>query len=288
MRRRRRRSNTVAVLPILCTLANLVAGFAAIHYASKDPGSRVFFDWTPLTFAGVLIFVGMFFDAIDGSIARLTRSESDIGAQLDSLADMVTFGVAPAYMTLRLVTIHLNTEDALWVIGPEADSVFGKVVWAAAAVYVSCAALRLARFNVENDHSSVNEHRMFRGLPSPGAAGAVASLAILHQHVFVTLLGSDIPQAYVKAAAVGIPFVMMLCAFAMVSAIPYVHVANKYLGGARSFTYIVRVVVVLALLLWWLQVTLAVAFTAYALSGPIRLIMHRMRGRAVPPTPTLN
>src|SRR5687767_24594 len=74
--RRRRRLPPVSVIPTLCTLGNLIAGFAAIHYAAKqpDPAAPLLWHWTPLTFAGALIFLGMFLDAIDGSLARLTRS----------------------------------------------------------------------------------------------------------------------------------------------------------------------------------------------------------------------
>ncbi|MCI0364291.1 MAG: CDP-alcohol phosphatidyltransferase family protein [Phycisphaerales bacterium] len=268
----------VSVIPTLCTLGNLIAGFAAIHYAAKqpDPTAPLLWHWTPLTFAGALVFLGMFLDAVDGSLARLTRSNSEIGAQLDSLADILTFGVAPAFMTIRLVSIHL--QEAGWIIGPEADNVFGKIIWSAAAVYVCCAALRLARFNVEmGGAGAINDHSLFRGLPSPGAAGAVTSLVILHQHLLVTKFQAS--PAFVQTAAMGIPFVMLLCGFAMVSTIPYVHMTNRYVRGPQSFHYIVRMVVILALAIWWFQEVLAVAFTAYALSGPVRLIMHKLKLR---------
>ena len=94
----------VSTIPTLFTLANLVCGFAAIHYASKPIGTTTIFDWSTLTVAGLLVFVGMFFDSIDGAVARLTKSMSDVGAMLDSLSDIVTFGVAPALMMLRLVS----------------------------------------------------------------------------------------------------------------------------------------------------------------------------------------
>jgi CDP-diacylglycerol--serine O-phosphatidyltransferase len=269
----------VSVIPTLCTLGNLIAGFAAIHYAAKDPDVRLLWGWTPLTFAGALVFLGMFLDAVDGSLARLTRSSSEIGAQLDSLADVLTFGVAPAFMTIRLVSIHLA--DAGWIIGPEADNVFGKIIWSAAAVYVCCAALRLARFNVEMDNNPINDHSLFRGLPSPGAAGCVTSLVILHQHYLVIKFGGDVPAAFVKGAALGIPLVMLLCALGMVSAIPYIHFANRYFRGPKNFAYIVRLVVILALCIWLFQETLAVGFTVYALSGPIWLLLHRLRHRSM-------
>jgi CDP-diacylglycerol--serine O-phosphatidyltransferase len=269
---------SMSVLPTLCTLGNLIAGFAAIHYAAREPNVRLLWhDWTPLTLAGALIFFGMLLDAFDGSLARLTRSNSPLGAQLDSLADVVTFGVAPAFITIRLIMNHLAVDG--FIIGPEADGLFGKVIWGAAAVYVACAALRLARFNVEMDNAEVNDHSLFRGLPSPGAAGTVASLVILHQHLMVKFFSdAAAPSTFIKSAALGIPAIMLLCAFAMVSNIPYLHFTNRFVRGPRDFPYIVRTVIILAFAIWWFKYTLAAAFTAYALSGPWRMLW-RMRRR---------
>lgn len=265
----------MSVLPTLCTLGNLVCGFAAIHYAAIAPETRVLWGWTPLTLAGALLFLGMLLDAVDGSLARLTRSSSPLGAQLDSLSDVVTFGVAPAFMTIRLAMNYLAGDE--FIIGPEADNVFGKIIWGTAAVYVSCAALRLARFNVEQDKSESEDHGMFRGLPSPGAAGTVASLVILHQHLLVTMFGGDVSMELVRYTALVIPAATLLCAFGMVSDIPYIHFTNRFVRGPRDFPYIVRIVVVLAVAIWWFQVTLAAAFMVYALSGPVKLLMKRMR-----------
>ncbi len=295
---RRRRVPGISVLPTLFTLGNLVAGFAAIHFAARD--AQEFqgpWGWTGLTIAGILIFVGMLFDGVDGSIARLTRSSSTIGAQLDSLCDMLTFGVAPAFMALRLVIGHFEESAAIvaangterWVIGPEADTVLGRIVWAIAAVYVCCACMRLARFNVESGLSQVNDHRLFRGLPTPGAAGAVASLVLLHQHFLVVRAGGEVPHDLVRWTTLVIPAAMALCALAMVSSIPYLHFANNYLRGPKSFAYIVRIVVPLVLAIWWLQEMLALAFLTYALSGPVRLGWRWIRrGKPIREKPQMN
>ena len=283
----------MSVLPTLCTLGNLICGFAAIFYAAREPNLHMLWrDWTPLTLAGGLIFLGMFLDAIDGSLARLTNATSALGAQLDSLADVVTFGVAPAFMTLRLVAHHIEGSGYIF-IGPEADNIFGKIIWGAAAVYVCCAALRLARFNVEMDNDPVNDHSLFRGLPSPGAAGTVASLVILHQHLLVTwfdgapvvpgeVLQPDAPLSFVQWSALGIPLIMLCCAFGMVSNVPYIHMTNRYVRGPRSFGYLVRLVIVLARAVWSFRWALAIVFTAYALSGPARLIWSRVHRRSTP------
>lgn len=275
-RYRRRAIRSVSVMPTLCTLGNLVAGFAAIHYASMPPEFTGPWGWSGLTFAGALVFLGMFLDAIDGSLARLTRSISEVGGQLDSLADMVTFGLVPAYMTLRLVGQYLNEASGVTVIGPEADDALAKVIWAVAVVFVCCAALRLARFNVEAGPAGIERSGSFRGLPSPGAAGAVVSLIILHQHLLAKF-AEDVPMSYVRGTALGIPGVALLCALAMVSSIAYPHFTNRFVYGTRSFGYMVRIVVPLALAVWWLQETLAVIFTLYALSGPVTTVLARRR-----------
>ena len=269
----------VSVMPTLITLGNLVAGFSAIHYASKPDNFVGPWGWSGLTFAACLVFLGMMLDSVDGWVARLTRTTSALGGQLDSLADVVTFGVAPAYKMLQLVRHHVVDDTGAWIIGPEADDVLGKAIWAIAVVYVCCAALRLARYNVETGLGTIDHGSKFRGLPSPGAAGAVASLILLHQHLLVGRLGDEVPAALARGTALGLPFVALLCAFAMVSTVPYVHVANRYIYGARSYPYVVRLVVTVALLIWIPPYALAVLFTAYALSGPGQMVIRRFRGQ---------
>src|SRR5207248_7895554 len=107
----------------------------------------------------------MVFDVFDGLAARLSRSASNFGGQLDSLCDAISFGAAPAFLLLRL--------------GPSAEKPFlHQTLAVIATLYVLCAVLRLARFNVENTPDPAS-HKRFRGLPSPAAAGCLASLAVL-------------------------------------------------------------------------------------------------------------
>lgn len=272
--RRRRRAAVISVTPTLFTLGNLVAGFAAIHYAAKPIDYATPWGWSSLTFAGVLVFLGLFLDSIDGTVARWTRSESDLGAQLDSLCDLVTFGVAPAFMMLRLVSSYGALNDGVHILGPEQEHALARLVWGVAAVFVCCTALRLARFNIEGRSSDVEDHMTFRGLPSPGAAGAVVSLIMLHQHWLAT-----VSDTLAQWAAWVLPGVTLLCAVAMVSSIPFVHFTNRYLAGPRSFSYVARVAVMLGLAIWWLQEVMAFIFTTYALSGPAQLILTKMKGR---------
>lgn len=291
LRRRFRPVPPLSVMPTLLTLGNLLCGFAAIHYAALPIGPSQVFGWSTLTVAGAILFLAMFFDALDGTVARLTRSSSDFGAQLDSLADIVSFGVAPAYMMLRLVSHYYGpgwTEAAgggLSILGPDADSAYGKLAWTVAAIFVSCAALRLARFNIETPSPAEEDHRSFRGLPTPGAGGTVASLIVLHQHLLVKTFDESAPPQFARLSSLFIPLVTLLCALAMVSRMRYAHLVNRYLRGRRSFRYIVWLVIPAVAAILWLQVTMAIGFVLYALSGPWNAILRRQRPPMPPDSP---
>ncbi len=282
--RKRRRRRAASALPTLMTLGNLVCGFAAIYYASKPPETTSFFGWYSLTVAGALVFLGMLFDALDGSVARLTRSTSDLGAQLDSLADVVTFGVAPAFMMLRLVSDYYGSEwgmasahQGASILGP-ADSSYAKVLWAIAAFYLCSAALRLARFNVESKSAKSDDHMYFKGLPSPGAGGTIGALVLLHQHVLFTRPDVEANLSFARAAALGIPFVALVVSIGMISSLPYVHFANQVLRARRTFTSLAKIVLPVTFLVWWPQEVLAIGFVAYALSGPVLWLWRRRLG----------
>ena len=271
--RRRRVLPPQVVWPLLFTLGNLIAGFAAIHYAYKGAEWHGPWGWSGLTMAGALIFLGMLLDSFDGAVARLTNSVTELGAALDSLADLVTCGVAPAVMVLALVSSYLGTDGSLTLLGPDADLPWGKVVWGIAAVYVCCTALRLARFTVETEPAKgPNEDMAFHGLPSPGAAGLIAAIILLHQHV---LAGGTETLWIGRAYAFGVPIVMLIGAIAMVSKIPYDHFINRYLGRPQSFRFIAFLVIIIFTCIWWFQETVAIGFIAYALTGPIYVLRNR-------------
>jgi CDP-diacylglycerol--serine O-phosphatidyltransferase len=261
------------VWPLLFTLGNLVAGFAAIHYATKGENWVGPWGWSGLTMAGSLVFLGMFLDSVDGSVARLTKSVTELGAMLDSLADLVTCGVAPAMMVLALVGSYLGEDGHLTVLGPDADMPWGKVVWAIAAVYVCCTALRLARFNVEtHPEEGPDDDIAFHGIPSPGAAGVVVALIMLHQHI----LANGVEAVWIgRAYAFGVPIVALSCALAMVSNIPYKHFVSKYLVKPQSFRFLSTTVIIIFSAIWWFQETVAFGFVWYALTGPIQVIRNR-------------
>ena len=263
-KRRRVARKTVAVLPTLLTLGNLLSGFAAIFAASRlleDP-SALPFDWTPLTFAAIFIFLGMAFDSLDGGVARLTRSATELGEQLDSMADMVTFGVAPAFLAVQLVGVGVPFISEL----ENDDALFDRIAIVVAAIYVVCSALRLARFNIELEGDDEASHASFKGLPSPGAAGTVASLILLHQH-FLARYPAD--HWSVEVAAVVMVGVMLLAALAMVSAFRYVHVVNRFLRGRAPIGSLAHAVIVALLLVVYPQAALAGIFVLYALSAPV-------------------
>ena len=175
-----RKIRTIAVLPTLFTLGNLVCGFFSIVVASRverpltdrippSPGRRrrQAFDSNDPThnimLSGWLIFLGMIFDALDGHVARLARTSSDFGAELDSLCDVVSFGVAPGFLLVKMCPyLAYYHPEAIWVI---------------AAALPVCAALRLARFNVETPHGrrSFELQRTCRARRRPGRSPALRS-----------------------------------------------------------------------------------------------------------------
>ncbi|MCE9590708.1 MAG: CDP-alcohol phosphatidyltransferase family protein [Planctomycetes bacterium] len=280
-RRRRAARRTAAALPTLFTLGNLLCGFASIFMASRDPGdpaSHLPWHWTPLTFSAVFIFLGMAMDGLDGRIARLTHSTSDLGEQLDSMADMVTFGVAPAFMAVQLVGVGVPfVGEALEGI----EGMFNRVALVTACIYVACAALRLARFNIEVAKPAESDHMSFKGLPSPGAAGTVASLVLLHQHFVYKNIQSPLGggEWSKTLSAYGMVAIMLLAAFAMVSRLRYVHVVNRYLRGRVPFRRVAMVVVIGLLMIVNLQGSLAAVFALYALSAPTVWLWARVTGK---------
>ncbi len=147
-------------LPNMFTLAALFSGFYAIVQAMNER----------FEYAAMGIFVAMVLDGLDGRIARLTRTQSDFGAELDSLSDMVAFGVAPALVVYTWALRDFAFSKTVPVLGPWLSTRLG---WIAAFIYCACAALRLARFNTNID---VVDKRFFQGLPSPAAACVLAGL----------------------------------------------------------------------------------------------------------------
>lgn len=270
-----RRLRVVSTLPSLITLGNLWCGFASIFYASRllsEPAETyIFHDWTPLMVAAAMIFLGMIFDGMDGYVARMTKHVSKFGAQLDSMADMVTFGIAPAFLVIQLVNIGTPFFGEMH---PKWSVFFDRAVFIVAGVYVACTALRLARFNVETEGDDVDSHVYFCGLPSPGAAGTIASLVLLHQY----LLARNVDSIAAYITAITMVSVAFVSALGMVSSLRYSHVVNRFLRDRATFSY-VAIVVIVGSLLWIIpQWAIAGGFVSYALSAPVIWILRRGKG----------
>jgi CDP-diacylglycerol--serine O-phosphatidyltransferase len=234
------RRRGIYLLPNAFTTAALFAGFYAIVQAMN-----MNFDQ-----AAVAVFVAMVLDGLDGRVARLTRTQSAFGAEYDSLADMVSFGAAPA-----LVMYEWALRD------------LGKLGWIAAFVYVAGAALRLARFNTLLE---VADKRWFLGLPSPSAAALVAGFVWI-----VDDLGLD-PDP-LRWVAWG---VTVFAGLTMVSNVRYWSFKTINLKKSVPFVAVVLIAAVVALLSWQPPAVLFALFVAYALSGYVVAawgMLHRRR-----------
>jgi CDP-diacylglycerol--serine O-phosphatidyltransferase len=271
---RRAYIRSVYFLPSLATLGNAVCGFAACYIAAFDL-QNVGRDRIALAlmenkfiFACYFIIVAMVFDALDGRLARFTRHTTDFGGQLDSLADVVSFGMAPAFIAILLFKVE----------GPEDLRIFySRLVWAIGAVYFSCAAVRLARFNVSNEHGE-QHHFSFLGLPSPGAAAAVIGLMLMQQD-----LAKEGFERLAFACALVLPVVLLVTGLLMVSHFRYPHIVNRWMRGRRSIARLVVVVILLLLLVVAHRYVIGIGTLAYALWGPASWALVRIRPR--PPTP---
>lgn len=265
-RRRALALRRVSMIPALFSLGNGVCGFASIIVASRIPtsvlreGGAGYSDAMQLIgIAGWLILAGMIFDVLDGRMARLTNAASRFGAELDSLCDVVTFGVAPAFLLLKL--------------GPTADHpILYKVLFLSATLYVMCVILRLARFNVETP-TDESAHRVFKGLPSPAGAGCIATVAIMRYdwHSHPNFAGIE---GYVQIISASLPFAMIGVSLLMVSTIPYAHLVNQTLRGRHTFSHLVQLLVVVAVVSLFQQLSLAIAFWGFAMLGPVRSLLQ--------------
>ncbi len=286
-RRPFRRLKGVPFLPSLLTLGNAFCGFLAIAWivdaselfgrslATVEPGE------VPVTpeilhmvmGACMLIFLAMFFDALDGKVARLTDQATDFGAQLDSLADAITFGATPA----------LLGKFAFDIFFPDLPPKFS---YLCAALYALCAILRLARFNVETEGLEEESHLGFKGLPSPAAAAVIASLILFSSTGLdpesSPLVAQLFPGIY-NWVNISIPIAMIGCGLLMVSNLPYPHLLNSLLKGKKSFPALAGAIFLLLMVPFAWHETLIVLCSLYLLSGPVLAIWQSVFGK--PKTP---
>lgn len=230
-----RRRRGIYLLPNLFTTAALFSGFFAIIASNEGQFA---------TAAGA-IFVAMILDGMDGRIARLTNTQSDFGVQYDSIADMVSFGVAPALVMYQWALAEMAGHGQLWA----------RIGWSTAFIYMACAGLRLARFNTQ---VAAADKRYFQGLPSPSAAGVVAGLVWVGDR-----LGIEGLAMHLLAVTLTV-----LAGILMVSNIRY-HSFKEFDFRYRvPFVAIVVAVLGVAFAMIHPPMVLFLAFLAYMVSGP--------------------
>jgi CDP-diacylglycerol--serine O-phosphatidyltransferase len=263
-----RPSRTFAILPTMFTLGNVVCGFFAIVIASRVPtpdspegfAQTLTKDPSHCMLSAWLIFLGMVFDALDGYVARLSKSSSEFGAELDSLCDMVTFGVAPAFLLVKMC--------------PQFSFFHKEAVWVIAASYAVCASLRLARFNLETNDE--DDHMNFRGLPSPAAAASLAGFAIM----FHTLRNVDTPFRFARELDIGLQFVLplfaLLAAMLMVSRIPYPHVVNQVFRGQRSLRHLVGIIFSIVAIMVVRDYAISIVCVTFVVYSPLRYVWEKI------------
>jgi CDP-diacylglycerol--serine O-phosphatidyltransferase len=240
------RRRGIYLLPNLLTTGALFAGFYAVIAGMSSDFQA----------ACVAIIVAMFLDGLDGRVARLTNTQSAFGAEYDSLSDMLAFGVAPALICFS------------WAL-----SELGKLGWTAAFIYVACAALRLARFNVQ---SSTTDKRFFVGLASPSAAGLVVFMVFtLHEY--------EIEVTRLVAIFAGI--ITVLAGILMVINVRYYSFKDLDFRHRVPFPAILAIVLILVIVAQHPPTVLFTMAILYAASGPILAVyVRRKRKLALPPT----
>lgn len=235
----------VFLLPSLMTVGNLFCGYACVVYSTRGD-----FDT-----AAILIGIAMVLDALDGFLARLTNSSSAFGVELDSLADVVSFGLAPAILAFT------------WGLWP-----LGRLGWAAGFVYVTAAAMRLARFNIQT--GGTTDKRYFVGLASPSAAAVIAST------VYIYPWGLQDP----RVAVLALPMVLVP-GFLMVSTIRFRSIKSIDVGWRRSYLALFLAALTIALIAAHPRVALVALAYTYVLWGVVMFLVSRLR-RKPPVTPS--
>ncbi len=250
-------SRWLKAVPNSLTLCNSLCGFAAILYTLRayeymESGVQVF------AISAWLILFAMVFDSLDGFAARIFNAASMHGIQMDSLADMVTFGVAPA----TLVAILAHTQRATM-------SHFELPTYILCSVYLGGAALRLATYNV---HAMVEKKSSdkFSGLPSPGAAAAICSVVLWAEY-------SDLIA--ISQLTVILPIFAAILGLLMVSKVPYTHFGKWILSVKRNRQRQLAVIMILAALFIFKADALITLVVIYIFSGPVMALFNLLKGK---------
>jgi CDP-diacylglycerol--serine O-phosphatidyltransferase len=237
MTEKKPRNRGIYLLPSVLTTFGMFAGFYSIIASINGE----------FTIAAISIMIAMLWDTLDGRVARLTNTQSEFGAEYDSLADLVSFGLAPALLVYE------------WTL-----SDLGRFGWLAAFIYLACAALRLARFNTQVGSA---DKRYFQGFPSPAAAGVIATMIWLKIWTYAFFDSDVISIGYYLGAGITI-----VCGLLMVSNVRYY--SFKELDSKKaSFRFLLGVVLSLIVLLYKPNIVLFTGFFLYMLSGPFITIV---------------
>jgi CDP-diacylglycerol--serine O-phosphatidyltransferase len=237
--RARRFRRGVYLLPSMFTVGNMFCGYACIVYSMRGE------------YATAAPFIGfaMVLDMLDGRIARMTGATSDFGIELDSLADVISFGMAPAILAFT------------WGLQP-----LGRVGWAAGFLFVAAAALRLARFNIQ---AGSQDKRYFVGMPSPAAAAVPAATVFAYPYGFTT-----------SAEALPVLAMVVVPALLMVSTVRFRSFKTFDLQARRSYTALLFVAIALAVIAAQPEFLLAVMAYAYLASAFVEMAWMRFHKRS--------
>ncbi|MDR0956736.1 MAG: CDP-diacylglycerol--serine O-phosphatidyltransferase [Endomicrobium sp.] len=234
----------IYILPSLFTCGNMSCGYLSIMSSIDGYFTR----------AAWLLVLSVVFDIVDGRIARLTKTVSKFGVQLDSLSDLLSFGIAPSVMMYQLV---LNS--------------MGKLGTAIAIFFVLCSALRLAKFNVQSQER-VN-HNFFIGLPTPASAGLLISF-VLSYELFIAEPGSSLTFKTIPILIKSMPMffkvmpiIMVILSLLEVSNIPYTSFKKIKLSKPKAFRLLVLLILLIFLIITFPQNIIFILFSLYALSG---------------------
>lgn len=227
----------IYILPNLITMGNMFCGFYAILAALNQL----------YEISAIAIILASFFDFMDGKVARITHTSSQFGIQFDSLADLLSFGIAPAVLVYA------------WALMP-----FGRIGWAAAFLFVICGALRLARFNIQVD---TTESSHFTGLPIPAAAGVLVSMVLVYYRFW-----EGIPE---KSLAVML--ITYFSGFLMVSPLKYRSLKEVDFKKRHPFSILVAASLFLFVLASEPQITVFIVGFSYALSCPTKRIIEILK-----------
>jgi CDP-diacylglycerol--serine O-phosphatidyltransferase len=246
----------IYVLPTLFTCGNMSFGFLSMITSFNGYFTK----------AAWFLICAIACDMLDGRIARMTKTTSEFGVQMDSLSDLVSFGIAPAIMMYMLVLKY-----------------YGKVGIAIAILFVLCSALRLAKFNVMAQEGIL--HKTFIGLPTPASAGVIISFVLSYELLYpsslTTLNFKTIPilmnsmPLFFKA----MPVVIIILSFLMVSNVPYWSFKKIKLERPKAMRLMLMIIVMVLLILAFPQNIFFILFSVYALSG-LLLYVSRILFRA--------